>query len=65
MTDANVSDAVEAPYVSPDVRAFLDFLNAQEGPKMHELPADATRAMMLPCGKWRMQTPFRWPLCAI
>lgn len=47
MTDANVSDAVEAPYVSPDVRAFLDFLNAQEGPKMHELPADATRAMML------------------
>lgn len=34
------------PYVRPDVRAFLDFLNAQEGPKMHELPADTGRAMM-------------------
>lgn len=34
-------------YVRPDTQAFLDFVNAQPGPKMHELgPADA-RAMML------------------
>lgn len=34
------------PYVRPDVRAFLDFLNAQEGPKMHELEPAMARAMM-------------------
>ncbi len=35
------------PFVRPDTAAFLSFLNAQEGPKMHEMsPADA-RAMML------------------
>lgn len=35
------------PYVRPDVRAFLDFLNAQEGPKMHELEPAMARGMML------------------
>ena len=35
------------PFVRPDTAAFLAFLNAQDGPKMHEVsPADA-RAMML------------------
>lgn len=34
------------PYVRPDTRAFLDFLNAQEGPKMQDLPASAGRDMM-------------------
>jgi acetyl esterase len=35
------------PFVRDDVAAFLAFLNAQEGPKMHELEPAATRAMML------------------
>lgn len=47
MSDAMTSETDAAPFVSPDVRVFLDFLNAQDGPKMHELPAEATRAMML------------------
>lgn len=34
------------PFVRPDTRAFLDFLNAQEGPKMQDLPAAAGREMM-------------------
>ena len=37
----------QTPFVRPDVRAFLDFLNAQEGPKMHELDPATARAMML------------------
>lgn len=44
MSDSNGSDS---PYVRPDVAAFLAFINAQEGPKMHELPASDARAMML------------------
>ncbi len=36
------------PYVRPDVQAFLTFLNAQPGPKMHELsPADARQMMVM------------------
>ena len=27
------------PFVRPDARAFLDFLNAMPGPKMHEMGA--------------------------
>ena len=42
-----MTDDSSTPYVRPDVRAFLDFLNAQEGPKMHELDASSARAMML------------------
>lgn len=34
-------------YVRDDVRAFLDFLNAQEGPMMHELDPVSARGMML------------------
>ncbi len=35
------------PYVRPDVAGFLAFINAQEGPKMHELSAPEARGMML------------------
>lgn len=31
------------PYMRPDVRQFLAYLNALPGPKMHELPAPAAR----------------------
>ena len=33
------------PYVRPDVAAFLAFLNAQEGPKMEEMPPEAGRVL--------------------
>jgi acetyl esterase len=35
------------PYVRPDVRRFLDFLNALPGPRTHEVEAAEARAMML------------------
>ncbi|HEX8192983.1 MAG TPA: alpha/beta hydrolase fold domain-containing protein, partial [Allosphingosinicella sp.] len=35
------------PYVRPDVRQFLDFLNALPGPKTHEVGAAEARVMML------------------
>lgn len=34
------------PYVRPDVRQFLDYLNALPGPKTHELAPSEARAMM-------------------
>lgn len=34
------------PYVRPDVRRFLDYLNALPGPKTHEVPPAEARAMM-------------------
>lgn len=37
-------------FVRPDVQAFLDFLNAQPGPKMHELSAAEARGMMIAMG---------------
>jgi acetyl esterase len=40
-----------AHYIRPDVAAFLTFLNAQEGPKMNELPPEGARQMMLALGK--------------
>jgi acetyl esterase len=33
------------PFVRPDVRLFLAYLNALPGPRMHELPPAAARAM--------------------
>jgi acetyl esterase len=33
------------PYVRPDVAQFLAYLNAQPGPKTHELPAPAARQL--------------------
>ncbi|HWU72659.1 MAG TPA: alpha/beta hydrolase, partial [Sphingomonas sp.] len=33
------------PFVRPDVRGFLDFLNNLPGPKMHELDAPTARQM--------------------
>jgi len=35
------------PYVRPDVRQFLDFLNALPGPKSHEVGPAEARAMMM------------------
>jgi acetyl esterase len=35
------------PFVRPDVRGFLDFLNNLPGPKMHELDAPTARQMFL------------------
>ncbi len=35
------------PYVRPDVRQFLDFLNALPGPKSHEAGPAEARAMMM------------------
>lgn len=35
------------PFVRDDVRAFLEFLNAQPGPKMHELDPASARMMMV------------------
>jgi acetyl esterase len=35
------------PYVRPDVRGFLDFLNALPGPRMHEVDAPTARAQYL------------------
>lgn len=34
------------PYVRPDVRALLDFVNALPGQKVFEVPIEASRAMM-------------------
>lgn len=39
------------PYVRPDTAAFLQFLNAQPGPKMEEVPVADARAMMLVMGQ--------------
>lgn len=39
------------PYVRPDVAGFLAFLNAQEGPKMEELPPEGARGMMRAMGQ--------------
>ncbi|PAL25573.1 alpha/beta hydrolase [Sphingopyxis sp. GW247-27LB] len=38
-------------YTRPDVAGFLAFLNAQDGPKMEELPPEAARAMMRAMGE--------------
>src|SRR3546814_6158959 len=37
--------------VRPDVAAFLAFLNAQDGPKMEELPPAAAREVMRALGR--------------
>jgi acetyl esterase len=34
------------PFVRPDTRAFLDFVNAQPGPRMHDVEAPFAREMM-------------------
>ncbi|OHD07589.1 alpha/beta hydrolase [Sphingopyxis sp. RIFCSPHIGHO2_12_FULL_65_19] len=45
MTDSTTQHA------RPDVAAFLTFLNAQEGPKMEELPPEAAREMFRVMGQ--------------
>ena len=53
MTDTLIRDAgtgnaaSDGPYVRPDVRGFLDYLNSVPGPKTHEGTAEAARAMYL------------------
>src|SRR3546814_18998496 len=39
------------PHVRPDVAAFLAFLNAQDGPKVEELPPAAAREVMRALGR--------------
>lgn len=39
-------DAPDTPFVRPDTRAFLDFLNNMPGPKTHEMTPDAAREVM-------------------
>ena len=43
--DAQPRVAAAAPYVRPDVRQFLDYLNALPGPKTHEIGAPVARQM--------------------
>ena len=38
------------PFVRPDVKAFLEFLNSQPGPQMHELDAPTARTYSGNCG---------------
>ena len=40
-------DSMTEPFVRPDVRMFLQFLNSLPGPKMHELPPEGARAQMV------------------
>jgi len=52
MTDTTIdrpatTAAASGPYVRPDVRAFLDFVNAAPGPKTHEGTPETARAMYL------------------
>lgn len=35
------------PAVRPDVRAFLDYMNTASGPRMHQMPAPAARALFI------------------
>jgi acetyl esterase len=39
------------PFVRPDVKAFLDFLNSQETPQMHEVDAPTARMMYQAMGQ--------------
>lgn len=39
------------PFVRPDTAAFLAFLNAQDGPKMNEVPPEGAREMMRTMGQ--------------
>ena len=43
--EARPRTAADQPYVRPDVRGFLDYLNALPGPKTHEIGAPAARQM--------------------
>jgi acetyl esterase len=42
--------SIAMPFVRPDVKAFLDFLNSQPGPQMHELDAPTAREMFRAMG---------------
>ena len=47
MERSNAAATTAGPYVRPDVRSFLDFLNNVPGPKMHEQTAPEARAVYL------------------
>ncbi|MBB3346377.1 alpha/beta hydrolase [Sphingomonas sp. BK069] len=47
MTDRTVPEIERAPFVRPDVAAFLTYLNSVPGPRMHELPPAGARAVMV------------------
>lgn len=47
MIDRPAPATDSAPFVRPDVAAFLAYLNNVPGPKMHELPPAEARAMMV------------------
>ena len=52
MTDTLIRDTAPdagtgGPFVRPDVRGFLDYLNSVPGPKTHEGTADTARAMYI------------------
>ena len=44
-------------YVRDDVRAFLDFLKAQDGPQIHELPLEEARAAPRAMGQFADEPP--------
>lgn len=46
------------PFVRPDVRAFLDFLNNLPGPRSHELGAVEARKLMV-TGRYALDAPAR------
>lgn len=45
--DTTDTPAPAGPYVRPDVRGFLDYLNSVPGPRTHEGTAEAARGMYL------------------
>jgi acetyl esterase len=45
--DADSEASIAGPYVRPDVRRFLDWLNALPGPRSHEAGAVEARRMMV------------------
>ena len=46
------------PFVRPDVRQLLDFLDNLPGPKSHEAGAEAARQMMV-AGRYALDAPAR------
>ncbi|HET7708235.1 MAG TPA: alpha/beta hydrolase [Sphingomicrobium sp.] len=46
------------PFVRPDVRQFLDFLNGLPGPKGHEAGPEAARQMMV-AGRYALDAPAK------
>jgi acetyl esterase len=43
MTDTAATPPAPSPFVRPDVRGFLDYLNAMPGPRTHQMTPEAAR----------------------